>query len=143
MQSISDSLESILAGIMRLEMKMDSLKLQLNEKIDADQLNSIADHLSTKIQSKFTESEVKLSEISKNLGIKSNSTLTRDEILEDRKRIKERLKSGCGDIFDAQDDSYDLSTSWLEYLFGICPPDHRSGKEGSRSQPQPTASYKF
>ncbi len=53
---------------------------------------------------------------------------------EDRKRIKERLKEAVES--DKRVRARVVKTtkheSWLEYVFGICEPDRRMGKHGSR-----------
>ena len=64
---------------------------------------------------------------------------------EDRKRLKEKLKSafeavqlsgragGKGqDALRGRRGGRPPGTPWLEYVFGICPPDQRVGKRGSR-----------
>ena len=59
-------------------------------------------------------------------GSDSNERIAQDE----RKRLKERLKEAV----KAKDSTEmaDKSSSWMEYIFGICKADGRLGKEGSR-----------
>ena len=54
---------------------------------------------------------------------------------EDRKRIKERLKEAVENDKRARARVIKAvhRESWLEYVFGICEPDRRVGKQGSRS----------
>ena len=52
---------------------------------------------------------------------------------EDRKRLKERLKGALdSDRRQLHAESMNAAEGWLEYVFGICRPDHRIGKLGSR-----------
>ena len=52
---------------------------------------------------------------------------------EDRKRLKERLKKAMDHHHEARTVELDkIRPDWLEYIFGICGPDGRLGKEGSR-----------
>ena len=61
---------------------------------------------------------------------------------EDRKRLKERLKEAIkteklkssGLVHDREE--------WMEYLFGICEPDGRVGKPGSRFVPCVHCNYR-
>jgi hypothetical protein len=48
---------------------------------------------------------------------------------EDSKRLKERLKECTQGRLKKMED---VKESWIEYIFGICKPDGRVGKEGSR-----------
>ena len=51
---------------------------------------------------------------------------------EDRKRLKEKLKEAM-DHQEARTAKLDrIKPDWMEYIFGICKPDGRLGKEGSR-----------
>jgi hypothetical protein len=62
---------------------------------------------------------------------------------EDRKRLKEKLKVALesesqGGLQGLQRfafaDPDRAKEEWLEYFFGICKPDRRNGKQGSRYQ---------
>jgi hypothetical protein len=55
------------------------------------------------------------------------------EEAEDRKRLKERLKEALEQSTNSRKLHLDTEKeNWVEYLFGICKPDGRVGKEGSR-----------
>jgi hypothetical protein len=59
------------------------------------------------------------------------------EEAEDRKRLKERLKEALDEGKRILRTSTDLkSDGWLEFIFGICKPDGRIGKAGSRFVPR-------
>ena len=52
---------------------------------------------------------------------------------EDRKRLKEKLKEAMDHHYEARAAKLDrIKPDWMEYIFGICRPDGRLGKEGSR-----------
>ncbi len=58
------------------------------------------------------------------------------EEAEDRKRLKERLKEALADGKQILRISTDFQKEgWLEFFFGICKPDGRVGKGGSRFVP--------
>ncbi len=63
----------------------------------------------------------------------ANKTETEVDDAEDRKRLKERLK----EVLEVGERTRPTRVSgkegWLEYIFGICQPDGRFGKGGSRS----------
>ncbi len=57
-----------------------------------------------------------------------------EEDVEDRKRLKERLKEALEQSTQSREKSLEADKEdWMEYIFGICKPDGRVGKEGSRS----------
>ena len=58
---------------------------------------------------------------------------TSEKDAEDRKRLKERLKEALEQSTRSRlKNMEDIKESWIEYIFGICKPDGRVGKEGSR-----------
>ena len=66
------------------------------------------------------------------LGVKMGVANVGDDA-EDRKRLKEKLKDAVEkdrrDRFRKVESEHEV---WLEYIFGICKPDLRTGKHGSR-----------
>ena len=53
---------------------------------------------------------------------------------EDRKRLKQRLKDAIEYMHETSTNrSTGKKAGWTEHIFGICRPDGRVGKEGSRS----------
>jgi hypothetical protein len=73
--------------------------------------------------------DAKLDRIAETVGVTDGP----DKEEEDRKRLKEKLK----EVLEiAQRNRIQQITSekekWLEYVFGICRPDGRIGKRGSR-----------
>jgi hypothetical protein len=72
---------------------------------------------------------------------------------EDRKRLKEKLKSafeavqlaggagGGGRALLGARGGRPPAKPWLEYVFGICPPDQRIGKRGSRCAAEPARDW--
>jgi hypothetical protein len=63
----------------------------------------------------------------------SKETNKSEEDAEDRKRLKERLKEALDQTLDSRGKDQDAEKeNWMEYIFGICKPDGRVGKEGSR-----------
>jgi hypothetical protein len=118
---------------MGLEAKLKDLSQLLDAKIQNGTEQASIQQLSSKIEIKFNATEKKLSEIAEALGIKDKSIRSDAEIIEDRKRLKERLKSG----FDSENENSDLSfqinnETWFTYIFGAYSSDGRSGRDSSR-----------
>jgi hypothetical protein len=83
------------------------------------------------MDSKLGDIMRKLERISVAVGVKVGSQEGDDE--EDRKRLKEKLKIAIE--LDRRARVRTIVSSremWLEYIFGICSPDKRVGKRGSR-----------
>ena len=80
---------------------------------------------------KFGDINRKLELIAAAVGVKAGNQEGDDE--EDRKRLKEKLKVAIE--LDRRNRVRTIVSSrevWLEYIFGICRPDKRMGKRGSR-----------
>jgi hypothetical protein len=91
---------------------------------------SAADML-PELDTKLRIIDKKLGQISASLGIKSGANEGDDE--EDRRRLKEKLKAAIEvDRRSRVLTIVSRSEVWLEYIFGICSPDQRLGKRGSR-----------
>ena len=72
-----------------------------------------------------------LSKIAEAVGVKSGPTPSDDA--EDRRRIKERFKDAMEKDQNRRiREEETTKEKWLEYVFGICKPDGRIGKAGSR-----------
>jgi hypothetical protein len=83
------------------------------------------------LDTKFTIIDKKLERISASMKIKGEANDGDDE--EDRRRLKEKLKVAID--LDRRSRVHTIvsrSEVWLEYIFGICSPDQRLGKRGSR-----------
>jgi prefoldin subunit 5 len=61
----------------------------------------------------------------------STSVEDTDDDAEDLKRLKEKLKEARGKEYNTRQVTVEKEP-WMEYMFGICKPDGRVGKEGSR-----------
>jgi hypothetical protein len=73
----------------------------------------------------------KLEKIAASMGIRGGANAGDDE--EDRKRLKEKLKYAIElDKRSRIRSVVSEAEVWLEYIFGICTPDQRTGKRGSR-----------
>jgi hypothetical protein len=73
----------------------------------------------------------KLDRISNFLGVKMGVADGNDD--EDRRRLKEKLKAAIEiDRRSRIRTIVSRSEVWMEYIFGICSPDQRMGKRGSR-----------
>jgi hypothetical protein len=86
------------------------------------------------LSTKFGLMDKKLDRIAGAVGVKSGENEGDDE--QDRKRLKEKLKAAIET--DRRSKTHTVVSSgdaWLEYLFGICKPDQRNGKRGSRCLP--------
>jgi hypothetical protein len=83
------------------------------------------------LEPKIRAIDKKLERISASMKIKNDVTDGDDE--EDRRRLKEKLKAAIE--VDRRSRVLTIvsnSEVWLEYIFGICSPDKRIGKRGSR-----------
>jgi hypothetical protein len=73
----------------------------------------------------------KMDRIAGAVGVRSGGNEGDDD--EDRKRLKEKLKAAIETERRRRIHTIvSSSDAWLEYLFGICKPDQRTGKRGSR-----------
>jgi hypothetical protein len=83
------------------------------------------------INAKIAAIDRKLEQIAISLGVRGVSSEGDDE--EDRKRLKEKLKQAIeADRRSRVRTIISRGEVWLEYIFGICRPDQRIGKRGSR-----------
>ncbi len=83
------------------------------------------------LDTKFGDINKKLERIAAAVGVKTGNQEGDDE--EDRRRLKEKLKVAIE--LDRRTKVRTIVSSsevWLEYFFGICSPDKRVGKRGSR-----------
>ena len=78
--------------------------------------------------------EAVLGKIAHALGVNDDANVGDDE--EDRKRLKVRLKEALEGRRPPAKNS-EKPESFLEHYFGICGPDGRTGKHGSRSARTP------
>jgi hypothetical protein len=72
--------------------------------------------------------DAKLERIAGALGMTSSAVARYEQ--EDRKRLKEKLKLALE--LKSHKPAVLEREKWLEYIFGICKPDMRNGKQGSR-----------
>ncbi len=111
---------------------MDSIVKRLNE-LEQNLSATVKSEQQSKLSNdeKFERIERKIDLIAAAVCVKD--TDRSEEEAEDRKRLKERLKEALENSTQSRDkDPEDEKDSWMEYLFGICKPDGRVGKEGSR-----------
>ncbi len=92
------------------------------------------------------EQERRLVEIDRKLHMIADAVGVRmqakeEEDAEDRKRLKERLKEALAlEKMDRVNGKHEgEGEDWLEFIFGICRPNGRVGKMGSRSAAPPRA----
>ena len=77
-----------------------------------------------------------ISKIAEAVGVNSGPNASDDE--EDRRRIKERFKDALEKDQNRRiREEETTKEKWLEYVFGICKPDGRIGKAGSRCAARP------
>ena len=83
------------------------------------------------LETKIGAIDKRLERISASMKIKSDANDGDDE--EDRRRLKEKLKVAIEvDRRSRVHTIVSQSEMWLEFIFGICSPDQRIGKRGSR-----------
>ena len=83
------------------------------------------------LDTKLAAMDKKLEKITASMGLRSGANMGDDE--EDRKRLKEKLKLAIElDKRSRIRNVVSKGEVWMEYIFGICSPDQRIGKRGSR-----------
>jgi restriction endonuclease S subunit len=82
-----------------------------------------------KLNKRIDSLDEKLENIAEALGVKRTKTNNDDE---DRKRLKERLMQAIEHHHKRLPKNGDVKESWISYIFGICEPNGRNGKQGSR-----------
>ena len=109
------------------QIQIESLRKEISDLESV--IKDLVRNLDTKIESNFRANECKIAEIAQVLGIKKSQEVL--EKIDDRKRLKERLKAGFQ--FESSSGLRDKNDeSWLERVFGIGPPNGKKGKDGSR-----------
>ena len=112
--------------------QLDTIAKRLNEieRILNEAVNS-AQELKLIQNEKIERIERKLDLIAAAVCVREIDTSEKDA--EDRKRLKERLKEALEQSTRSRlKNMEDIKESWIEYIFGICKPDGRVGKRGSR-----------
>jgi hypothetical protein len=138
-KGLEDRMQRIEDNTQRIESKMDAQHRATEQGLEA--LRSRPDHRAggadkndervlAKVDARSDGVERRLDKIAHAVGIRNAVSAGDDD--EDRKRLKMRLKEALA-IQNAHDR---VSASWvegyLEYFFGIRPPNGRIGKQGSR-----------
>jgi hypothetical protein len=116
---------------MPLEVSIVARK-QAEEEADASTKPSGPSEVTESVlDAKFADISKRLERIALAVGVKVGHQDGDDE--EDRRRLKEKLKVAIElDRRTKVRTIVSSSEMWLEYIFGICPPDKRVGKRGSR-----------
>jgi hypothetical protein len=109
---------------------IDRVMIQLNE-LERGMIESI-NKSQEMTERRFHMMILRLDEVEKAICTKKMKVVDDDDA-EDRKRLKERLKEALDENKRTRPDYEVEKEDWLEYIFGICRPDGRIGKEGSRS----------
>ena len=104
-----------------IHLHLQELEKHMNEKLEA---------MDSKIDRRFEAMEKRLEKIADAVGVKKMVAEGNDD--EDRKRLKERLNEALGDHRRTTLRNKGETEGWLEYFFGICKPNGRLGKHGSR-----------
>jgi hypothetical protein len=119
--NILHHLRELSKGIDAIQKRLDSLEAS----------KTSIDLLAAKVSAGFETAEAVLGKIAHALGVKDDAKVGDDE--EDRKRLKVRLKEALDGKRPTTGRSALKQEGFLEHYFGICGPDGRSGKHGSRS----------
>ncbi len=101
---------------------------------DIEQQPIVATAVTQEVIRKLDCLDKKVENVAMAVGVRSGMASGDDE--EDRRRLKEKLKEALDrdrDRRNSVDDESSEHAVWLEYIFGICKPDQRMGKRGSRS----------
>jgi hypothetical protein len=94
---------------------------------------SSVEHRLQSISDFFGITENKLESIAEAVGVTVEANAGDDDA--DRKRLKEKLKEALEEEQKERLLKQNEGESWMEYIFGICKPDGRMGKTGSRCVP--------
>jgi hypothetical protein len=111
-----------------VERSLKGFEGRLEQRFDA--LESRVNGLDGKMERQLAELDQRLASISEAVGIKPKVSSGDDD--EDRKRLKERFKEAL-DHQKKHSVSEIEAEGYAEYFFGICKPNGRLGKHGSRS----------
>ena len=122
MQALSESIQAVHRS---LEARLESLDLRM----------ASIDRLDARVCTRIELVEERLGKIAHAVGVKEGVSVGDDE--EDRKRLKVRLKEALDRKRPKDRRSLIHTDGILEYCFGICEPDGRTGKQGSRSALRP------
>jgi hypothetical protein len=117
-------LQSLSEGIRAVQRTLEARLESLDRK-----LTSI-DRLDSRVCSRIDLVEERLGKIAHAVGVKEGASVGDDE--EDRKRLKVRLKEALDRKRVKAREGLAKPQGVLEYCFGICEPDGRTGKQGSR-----------
>ncbi len=82
------------------------------------------------LEKRFAVVESRLESIAEAVGVTVEANAGDDDA--DRKRLKEKLKEALEVEQTKTKSIYVEKETWMEYIFGICKPDGRVGKRGSR-----------
>jgi hypothetical protein len=118
-RSVLFHLQELSESIKAVQKRLDSLEVK-TETIDL---------IASKVSMGFEMAEGMLGKIAHALGVEEGTTAGDDE--EDRKRLKVRLKEALESKQPLTDENEPMG--FLEHYFGICRPNERIGKHGSRS----------
>jgi hypothetical protein len=126
LQAIEKRLESQIDRTMEtIESGISALSQQVTSK--EDQTDDFCQDEEETFERHFEKIERKIKSIVDVVGIEA----PKNDDSEDRKRLKEKLK----EAMKHEEQRHALASepeSWMEYIFGICKPDGRIGKGGSR-----------
>jgi hypothetical protein len=153
LQRIDEAHDGSYARPKQLDRYLKALEQKLEAQIDqiAEVLDKKIDHIAAvlskkakgalhgsgcngwhdeKVHARFEILDRKIQKIAYAAGI--SVTAKRDSKEEDRKRLIERLKEATKVEQNEQAVDEHIKEPWMEYIFGICKPDGRVGKAGSR-----------
>ena len=99
----------------------------LNKKRNFTSLTAAAGKVNLCMQ--LHSMERRLDEIADMVGAKPRNAI--EDKLEESKRLKEKLKSAL-ELEKLQLRIFEQKETWMDYIFGICKPDGRVGKMGSK-----------
>jgi hypothetical protein len=141
LRGMQKSIDSIENRVERMEAKMDeqhraaeksveALRSRLEHHVDPEKKADLPDRVAAKVDARCDGIERRLDKIAYAVGIRHIVSAGDDD--EDRKRLKMRLKEALT-IQNANDRvSVTEPEGYLEYFFGMRPPNGRIGKQGSR-----------
>jgi hypothetical protein len=127
-QAGSGDLVRVVSRLDRLEKSLSGMEKRLEECVTRSMEAILAGEKGA-IQKHMQSTNARLATIADHLGIVTTVDVGDDD--EDRKRLKERLKEALDSQHKKRHANVEKE-SWMEYIFGICKPDGRLGKKGSR-----------
>ena len=106
---------------MHIDSKLEAMDSNIDRRFEV---------MGSRIERRLEAMESRMEKIADAVGV--HKTVDEGDDQEDRKRLKERLNEALNTHKSKVLKSEIQADGWAEYIFGICKPNGRVGKHGSR-----------